>query len=127
MMVTVFGLTFSELYFQWFVLGLFLFGGLLNLVGLLWLRRAFTIMSEARALIRTGPFSFVRHPLYTGHFIMFFGSVLSRFHWYTVALYVLFVVGQIYRAKIEERKLASVFPEYDEYRSHTGMFFPKLF
>jgi protein-S-isoprenylcysteine O-methyltransferase Ste14 len=29
-------------------------------------------MSEVRVLIRRGIFSLVRHPLYTGHFVMFF-------------------------------------------------------
>jgi protein-S-isoprenylcysteine O-methyltransferase Ste14 len=107
------------------IMTLIVSGGLLNLIGLLTLRRAFTIMAEARTLITTGVFRYVRHPLYTGHFIMFFGSLLLRLSWASVILYLLFVAGQIVRAKVEERKLMGAFPNYADYRAHTGMLFPK--
>ncbi len=101
-------------------------GGLLNLIGLLTLRRAFTIMTEARTLITRGIFGFIRHPLYTGHFIMFFGSMLLRLDWAAVVLYIFFVVGQVMRARLEEQKLSRIFPEYEQYKRTTGMFAPKL-
>jgi len=91
------------------------------------LRKAFTITSEARLLIRRGLFSIVRHPLYAGHFVMFFGYLLFHLHWYTVALYLMFIAGQYKRARIEESKLMAVFPEYPDYMKNTGMFFPKIF
>ena len=108
------------------IMGLILAGGSINLIGLLTLRRAFTIMAEARELVTGGLFRYVRHPLYSGHFVMFFGSLLLRLHVYTAIVYVTFCIGQVYRARIEERKLQQVFPEYQAYRSGTGMFFPRL-
>jgi protein-S-isoprenylcysteine O-methyltransferase Ste14 len=100
-------------------------GGLLNLIGLLTLRRAFTIMTEARILITGGLFRYIRHPLYTGHFIMFLGMLLLRWQWLTLVLYMLFFIGQVKRAQLEERKLLAVFPEYRQYRRRTGMFSPR--
>ncbi|MEJ2041638.1 MAG: isoprenylcysteine carboxylmethyltransferase family protein, partial [Desulfosarcinaceae bacterium] len=85
-----------------------------------------TIMAEARELVTGGLFRYVRHPLYSGHFIMFLGSLLLRLHPYTLVLYVVFIIGQIHRAHIEERKLQQVFPEYQPYKSKTGMFFPHV-
>ena len=108
------------------IMGLILTGGGINLIGLLTLRRAFTIMAEARELVTGGLFRYVRHPLYSGHFIMFLGSLLLRLHPYTLVLYVVFIIGQIHRAHIEERKLQQVFPEYQSYKSKTGMFFPHV-
>jgi protein-S-isoprenylcysteine O-methyltransferase Ste14 len=108
------------------IMALIVAGGLLNLFGLLTLRRAFTIMTEARTLITGGIFGVVRHPLYSGHFIMFFGSMLLRLDWAAVGMYLSFLVGQVVRAKLEERKLSQAFPEYEAYRRSTGMFFPKL-
>jgi protein-S-isoprenylcysteine O-methyltransferase Ste14 len=107
-------------------LALIVCGGLINLTGLLTLRRAFTIMSEARTLIDRGIFSLVRHPLYAGHFVMFFGYLLFHLYWYTVLLYLAFVSGQYVRARIEERKLTEAFPRYARYMQETGMFFPRL-
>ena len=108
------------------VLGLILLGALINLIGLLTMRQAFAIMSEARILVTRGIFRYVRHPLYAGHFIMFFGSLGLRLHSYTIILYMCFVVGQIMRARIEEKKLGECFAEYAVYKKQTGMFFPRL-
>ena len=116
----------DHLYFYLGIMALIVIGGVLNLVGLLTLRRAFTIMSEARELIVRGIFSRIRHPLYTGHFIMFFGSLLLRLHAVSVVMYLLFCVGQVIRAGIEERKLMQTFPDYTDYKKRTGMFFPRL-
>lgn len=107
-------------------LAIILFGGMVNLIGLFTLRRAFTIMSEARMHIRQGIFKFLRHPLYAGHFVMFFGYLMFHLYWYTCILYILFLAGQYQRARIEEAKLLSVFPEYAGYMEATGMFFPRL-
>jgi protein-S-isoprenylcysteine O-methyltransferase Ste14 len=115
-----------HMYFYIGISALILLGGSINFIGLLTLRRAFTIMSEARELITHGIFRYIRHPLYTGHFIMFLGSLLLRLHPVTVGMYLLFCIGQTVRAKIEERKLKAVFSEYDTYQQRTGMFFPRL-
>jgi protein-S-isoprenylcysteine O-methyltransferase Ste14 len=118
---------FSPLHLYYFmaVMALIILGGVINLIGVLTLRRAFTIMTEARELISHGIFRYVRHPLYTGHFIMFFGSLLLRLHIVSMALYALFCIGQIVRAKIEEKTLVQTFPEYSSYKDRTGMFFPR--
>jgi protein-S-isoprenylcysteine O-methyltransferase Ste14 len=108
------------------IMTIFVTGGMLNLIGLWTLRRAFTIMTEARTLITRGIFGYVRHPLYTGHFIMFFGSMLLRLHWATIGMYLFFFVGQVVRAKLEERKLSTAFPEYAQYKLDTGMFLPRI-
>jgi len=101
--------------------------GLLNLVSLAALRKSFAIMAEARVLVRSGPYRWVRHPMYLAHFVIFLCVMLLRFAPATLALYVVFIAGQVARARIEERKLAETFPEYVEYRRTTGMFFPRLF
>jgi protein-S-isoprenylcysteine O-methyltransferase Ste14 len=101
--------------------------GILNLAGLYAMRRSFAIMAEARVLVRSGPYRWVRHPMYLAHFIIFLCVLLLRFQPLALGLYILFVAGQILRARIEERKLTETFPEYEDVRRTTGMFFPKLF
>lgn len=101
-------------------------GGLLNVVGLLTMRRAFTIMCEARVLVQSGVYRWIRHPLYASHFLIYLCYTFLHLHAVTIALYGIFVAGQVFRARLEERKLAEAFPEYEEYRHRTGMFFPKI-
>jgi protein-S-isoprenylcysteine O-methyltransferase Ste14 len=115
----------AHLYYYLGIMALIVVGGTINLIGLLTLRRAFTIMSEARELVVRGIFSRIRHPLYTGHFIMFLGSLLLRLHPVAVLMYLLFCIGQVIRAGIEERKLTAAFPAYADYQKRTGMFFPR--
>jgi protein-S-isoprenylcysteine O-methyltransferase Ste14 len=100
--------------------------GAINVIGLLTLRPAFTIMSEARVFVRSGLYRVVRHPLYASHFVIYLCYTFLHCHAATLAIYAAFVVGQTLRARIEERKLAAVFPEYEEYRRTTGMFFPRV-
>ena len=114
-----------HLSFYLIIMGLIAAGGTINLIGLLTMRHAFTIMSEARLLVTWGIFRYVRHPLYAGHFLMFFGSMLLRLHWVSAVLYGLFLMGQVARARIEETKLAGSFDEYVRYQRRTGMFLPK--
>ena len=81
-------------------------------------------MAEAHELVTGGLFRYVRHPLYSGNFVMFLGRLLLRLHPYALVLYIVFVTGQIHRAQIEECKLQQVFSEYQAYRTVTGMFLP---
>jgi protein-S-isoprenylcysteine O-methyltransferase Ste14 len=126
-------------YHEWFpersrchLAGLFAINGILiaagaaNVIGLLSLRPAFTIMTEARVFVRTGLYRLVRHPLYAAHFVIYLCYTLLHLHVGTAALYVMFVAGQSVRAHNEEKKMAAVFPEYEEYRESTGMFFPRM-
>jgi protein-S-isoprenylcysteine O-methyltransferase Ste14 len=105
---------------------LMILGGLLNIAGLIAMRKSFAIMAEARVLVRTGPYRFVRHPMYLAHFLIFFCVVIQRLAPLTGIVYLVFVAGQVIRARIEERKLAESFPEYEDYRRTTGMFFPNM-
>lgn len=100
--------------------------GILNIVGLVAMRKSFAIMAEARVLVTTGPYRRVRHPMYLAHFLIFLCVLLQRLAPLTLALYLVFVAGQVIRARIEERKLAQSFPEYEEYRRNTGMFLPRF-
>jgi protein-S-isoprenylcysteine O-methyltransferase Ste14 len=68
----------------------------------------------------------VRHPLYIGEIIATAGVLVFRFSPVNAVLFVLFALCQIVRADLEEKKLLSVFPEYEQYRRTTGAFFPRF-
>ena len=101
-------------------------GTAIALWGYAYLNRAFTIMVEARLLKRGGPYGWVRHPVYTGQLLTAFAVLAWRFSWLNVCLVVFFTAIQWWRAKLEERKLLSVFPDYEAYAKKTGMFIPYL-
>jgi protein-S-isoprenylcysteine O-methyltransferase Ste14 len=84
----------------------------LTIWGMFTLRRAFSVTVEARTLVTGGPYRHVRHPIYTGEVLTGAMVVLLRFSALNAALLVLFVVLQLFRSRLEERKLLRVFPEY---------------
>jgi protein-S-isoprenylcysteine O-methyltransferase Ste14 len=66
-------------------------------------------------VISTGPYAFVRHPMYSGVMLFFLGVPLLVGSWWGVALAPLFVILFAIRAGIEERALLAGLPGYADY------------
>ena len=78
-------------------------------------------------LVRSGPYRWVRHPIYTGLTLAMLGTAIVRAQLRGVIAVVLAYIGFKIKSKIEERVMTDTFgPEYDDYRSHTGAILPKL-
>ncbi|MFO0754449.1 MAG: isoprenylcysteine carboxylmethyltransferase family protein [Thermodesulfovibrionales bacterium] len=123
---SVFGAS-SAPFLKWnvFSMALVLTGNCITLAGILYLKRSFSIMVEARVPVFDGPYRYVRHPLYLGEALATLGVLVFRFSPLNVFLFALFLWCQTVRARFEERKLTAAFPEYGDYRKRTGAFFPK--
>ena len=77
-------------------------------------------------LVTSGPYSIVRHPMYTGLILAALGSVLIYLTW-TSLLYALFAPFIIVRAWREETALAAEFGEqWQEYCQRVPAFLPRL-
>jgi protein-S-isoprenylcysteine O-methyltransferase Ste14 len=75
-------------------------------------------------LVTSGPYRFVRHPIYSGILLGFAGTALAtNAYWWIV-----FAVGLIYfvySARVEEGIMTSAFPStYPGYRERTKMLIP---
>lgn len=81
-------------------------------------------------LITTGPFAFVRNPLYLGNMFMYAGvGVMSMalFPWLLIAAIIWFYIQYALIISREEEYLSGRFgPAYDEYRKHVPRFIPRL-
>ncbi len=91
--------------------------------GVLW--RSFSIVPEPRELKTTGPYRFVRHPVYFGQFLAQAAVTLIAFrtHAVWISVYVLFVAMQLYRSKLEDRVLEQAFGEpYRQWKEKTFWF-----
>ena len=78
-------------------------------------------------LILTGPYRYLRHPMYSTVLLSSAGLVL--FHpaaWLWLALAALFAV-LFAKAMLEERSLGAKFPEYANYAKRVRRFVPYLF
>jgi protein-S-isoprenylcysteine O-methyltransferase Ste14 len=66
-------------------------------------------------VISTGPYAWVRHPMYSGAVLYFVGVALLLGSRWGVAMAPLFVVLFALRAEIEERALLAGLPDYADY------------
>jgi len=78
-------------------------------------------------LVTTGPYSRVRHPLYSAHNIFNLGMVLLTANIPLIIFAIIGVPLTYVRMKDEERMMIEQFgSEYEEYIERTGRIFPKL-
>lgn len=91
-----------------------------------YLGTSFSLLPQARTLVTSGPYRYVRHPIYLGGLLITLGEVWLRFSPLVVLLNLLFVAAQIVRLRYEEEILERAFPAYREYRARTSALIPGL-
>jgi protein-S-isoprenylcysteine O-methyltransferase Ste14 len=78
-------------------------------------------------LVTTGPYAFVRHPIYTGIILAMFGSMIGESPFWLLPL-ILSGTYFVFSARREEAFMVTQFPEqYRAYMKHTKMLLPFLF
>jgi protein-S-isoprenylcysteine O-methyltransferase Ste14 len=112
--------------FALFVLGMMLFT-----LAVATLKEAFlgNIEPVTETLVTTGPYKYVRHPVYLGMVISVLGLALGmKSLWGLICVIVIFVPLGIYRAKLEEMALVETFgDQWDDYVRQTYFMFPPLY
>jgi len=102
-------------------------GGGISLWSLWHLRASFSILAEARSPVTSGPYRYVRHPLYLGEAMMMLGLCLMIGTSLALLFWASLNALQVIRARIEERKLASQFEEYRRYQQRTRFIVPGVY
>ena len=77
-------------------------------------------------LVTSGPYRFVRHPIYSGLLLALMGTALAT-NFLGLAIAVILGAYFYYAATVEERNLVATFPTaYPAYREHTKKLIPYL-
>jgi protein-S-isoprenylcysteine O-methyltransferase Ste14 len=110
--------------------------GLIATVGMIWvhmtLRENFSGKLEIRddhTLVTTGPYRWVRHPMYTAVIILFIAVFLLTANWFIGLVGIVMNVAVIVtRTPKEEAMLVETFGEpYVEYMERTPRYLPRVF
>ena len=82
---------------------------------------------KQHTLVTSGPYRWVRHPLYTVGSSLFIAFGMMADNWFIAGLGILTFILMAIRTPKEEANLIEKFgDEYREYMKRTGRFFPKL-
>jgi len=101
---------------------------------MVWARLTFGVRSmhaaanpTAGGLVTTGPYHFIRHPIYTAGCLIGWAGMVA--HWSpTSAMYgVLLFAGALIRMLCEERLVAETYPAYRDYARVTKRMIPYVF
>ena len=81
-----------------------------------------------KELSTTGPYAFVRHPLYTGNIMILIGlCLINGFFWSFVTAFIFLWFYYPTAIEYEDRKLKSLFPDtWEEWASITPALMPKM-
>jgi protein-S-isoprenylcysteine O-methyltransferase Ste14 len=94
-------------------------------IGEFWSARV--TLKEGHELIRSGPYAYVRHPIYTGMLVASTGTALVLGEWRGLVAVLLLTAAHARKAKREESLLTTEFGErYSAYRQSTGFILPRL-
>jgi protein-S-isoprenylcysteine O-methyltransferase Ste14 len=85
-----------------------------------------TSLREDPELVTSGPYAYVRHPIYSGLLLAMLGSALAASpNW--LALFAACFVYFVYAARVEEGHMTKQFPDvYPAYQRRTKMLIPFL-
>jgi len=87
----------------------------------------FNIVPEIKdgcCLIKTGPYKYVRHPMYTSVLFIALFALGYLFILWKVAIFALLIIVLYFKAKREENLWCLKTDEYKEYKQVTKMFIP---
>jgi protein-S-isoprenylcysteine O-methyltransferase Ste14 len=115
---------------RWLGVGL----GILSVIGIYWLFSSIgtgitptSVTRTKHKLVTSGPYRWIRHPLYTFATSLFVAFGMMADNWFIALLGVLaFIVMAIRTPKEEANLIAKFGDEYRAYMKQTGRYFPKI-
>ncbi len=101
---------------------------------MVWARLTFGLRSLRAAaiplaggLVTTGPYRYIRHPIYTAACLFGWSGVLANWSLINAMLGALLLAGAVVRMLCEERLIVDIYPEYPAYARATRRMVPFIF
>jgi protein-S-isoprenylcysteine O-methyltransferase Ste14 len=86
------------------------------------------VAKENQALVETGPYRWIRHPIYSSYFMSYVGGGLLSSNWVlTVVPVTMYAILVTIRMEKEEKVMEELFGQkYFEYKRRTGRLLPRI-
>jgi protein-S-isoprenylcysteine O-methyltransferase Ste14 len=107
----------------------------IGLFGAVWARTVlgrnwsgYATYKENQELITTGPYKFVRHPIYSSMLLMLIGTILYYGYLFLLVIFAIVAVTFIWRTKKEEKIMTKLFgKKYQNYMKRTKRLIPFVY
>ncbi len=110
---------------------LFLAGALLGAVAIITMRldnlRIFPEPKKDIRLVTSGPYRYIRHPMYTSLLILMAAWLAETRDPLQIGLWIIMSIVLVMKMQIEERILPLVLPEYRHYQERTWKIVPYIY
>src|SRR6187401_1206880 len=92
-------------------------------------RRSFHAAADPTAggLVTTGPYAYLRHPIYAAVIHFIWAGALDSFSWSVLGWAETVTAGAFTRMHVEEYLLVRRYPEYRAYKKRTKKFIPFVY
>jgi protein-S-isoprenylcysteine O-methyltransferase Ste14 len=92
-------------------------------------RRSFHLAANPTegGLVTTGPYRYIRHPIYTAMTLFVGAGAAAHLSWKTALVFGLVLAGALMRVYCEEILIVQRYPEYKQYASATSRMVPYVF
>lgn len=85
-------------------------------------------LKQNHELIRTGPYAWVRHPIYTGLIVAVVGNAFALGQWQALLAAILIALSSVIKLRFEERWMIETFGEaYSRYKAQVPALFPGIY
>ncbi len=85
-------------------------------------------LKHEHELIQSGPYRFVRHPIYSGLLLAFLGTTVMIGEWRALLAFAIILISFLYKFRVEERLLRMHFGDaYLQYASRTKALVPVVY
>ena len=78
-------------------------------------------------LVTSGPYHYVRHPMYSGLLLVCLMWIVEAFSWWRLAAWAVLAGDILMKMRYEEGRLLAAFPDYESYRKRTKRLIPFLY
>ncbi len=84
-------------------------------------------LTPQHQLIQSGPYKYVRHPIYSGMILAIIGTVLVLGELWVLVMFFVTTFAFVTKSRKEEKLLLQQFPGYSQYKAKVKAFLPYLF
>jgi len=89
--------------------------------------RIVPLIKVGGVLVTSGPYKYIRHPMYLAQVIVVAPLVVDYFSWVRFGVILILILDLLIKIQFEEKRLLNHFPDYDVYRKNSWKLIPFLY